>query len=287
MSQLTDHGENKLADFQRGQSMGLPTNWYIAALSAYSDSSVTEITGLGLTRASVARSLANWAGTQGDGTTLASSGTSHTTSNNNAISLGTASGSGSAVAFGLYDNSSGGNCWMVWEPEEAIDFTNGMAVELAAAQLKFSLGLTGGMTDYLCNKLIDLTFRAQAYSYPSSMWHGLFTSAPSNAGGGTEVGGGVGYARAELACSLAAISGTQGAGTTTASSGTGGRISNNSNVAHPSPTGSWGALAHGGWFDASTSGNLLWWRALTSPLTVSAGSPAPTYAADGAGWTFA
>jgi hypothetical protein len=287
MSQLTDYGENKLADFVRGQGLAaLPANWYLAPLSAYTDSSATEITGISLARVSKARSLANWAGTQGDGTTLASTGTTHTTSNNNSVALGTATGSATMVAVGFFDAASGGNCWMVWQLETPLSIVSSDVVTLAAGQVKFSLGLSGGLSDYLANKLIDLIFRGQAFSFPATMYHALYTSAPGNAGGGIEVGGGVAYARASLACTLAAISGTQSAGSTVASSGTGGRISNNVAVTHPQPTGSWGTPAWGGWRDASSAGNLLFHHALTRPLSISASSPPPSYAPNACGFTF-
>ncbi|HVM95564.1 MAG TPA: hypothetical protein VMT89_04205 [Candidatus Acidoferrales bacterium] len=66
----------------------------------------------GYARISVASSLANWAGTQGAGTTVASSGSSGTTSNNNAITFG-APTSGPTIIFGvvLMDASSSGNAW--------------------------------------------------------------------------------------------------------------------------------------------------------------------------------
>lgn len=288
MSQLTNFGENKLIDFLRGQGLSsLPASWYITPLSAYSDSSATEITGIGLARAAVTRSLANFSGTQGDGTTLASSGTSHTTSNNGSIALGTASGGATMVAVGFFDAASSGNCWMVWELETPLVINASDVVSLAAAQVKFSLGLTGGMSDYFANKLIDLIFRGQSYSMPASMWHALFTAAPTNAGGGTEVGGGVNYSRAELPCSLTALSGTQSAGSTSASSGTGGQSSNNIVVAHPQPSGSWGTCGHGGWKDASTAGNLLWWGALENALTIGASTPAPSFQPGDASFTFA
>jgi hypothetical protein len=287
VSQFTNYGENKLADFFRGQGLTLPANWFIGALSAYDEASVTEVTGIGLSRISRARSLANWAGTQGDGSTLASSGTSHTTSNNAAIGLGVATGSASIVAVGFFDAGVSGNCWMVWEFEDPLAVSSSDVVSLDVSQVKFSLGAAGGVSDYLSNKLVDLIFRAQAYAYPATLYHALYTATPSNAGGGTEVGGGVGYARAAIASSLAAWSGTQGAGTTLASSGTLGRISNNAALAHPAPSGSWGSPVAGGLLDAGTLGNLLFWHALTTPLTVSAGSPAPTFAADALGITIA
>lgn len=288
MSQFTNFGENEVADWFRSQGLGsLPANWYITPLSAYSDSSQTEITGIGLARASVARSLANFAGTQGDGTTVASTGTSHTTSNNNSIALGTATGSATMVAVGFFDASSGGNCRAVWELEEPLLISNTEVIALAPGQVKFSFGLAGGVSDYLANKFIDLYFRNQAFSFPATMYRGLMTGIPSNAGGGTEVGGGVGYARASLAATLAAISGTQSPGSTTASSGTGGRISNNVSVTHPTPTGSWGTPEWGTWYDAASAGNLLFWRALTNILTIGSGSPAPTSPANTCGFRVA
>lgn len=287
MSQLTNYGENKLADFLRGQAMGLPTDWYLTPLSAADDASVTEITGLGLSRVAVTRSLANFAGTQGDTTTLASTGTSHATSNNGAVNLGTASGTGTLTAIGFFDASSGGNCWFVWRLATPLAFGNGDPISFAISQIKFTLGLTTGMSNYLANKLIDLIFRGQAFSMPGTMYHALYTSAPNNAGGGTEVGGGVGYARAPLANSLTAICGTQGSGTTVASTGSGGRVANNVAVEHPAPTGDWGVCTHGGWKDASSAGNLLFWGELGSPVTPVAGSVGPNFAPDAAEFIFA
>lgn len=287
MSQFSDFGENQIADFARGEGLStLPANWYLTPLSAYSDSSATEITA-GLARVSKARSLVNFAGTQGDGTTLASSGTTHTTSNNNSIAFGTATGSATMSHVGFFDLSVDGNCWFAWELATPLSIIDTDVVTIAAGQVKFSLGLSGGLSDYLANKLIDLIFRGQAYSFPATMYHALYTSAPSNSGGGTEVGGGVGYARASLASSLAAISGTQAAGSTVASSGTTGRISNNVVVTHPQPTGSWSTPGWGGWLDASSAGNLLFWHALSNSATIGATSPPPSYAANACGFTFA
>lgn len=280
MSQFTDYGENQIADYIRGEGITLPANWYLAPLSAASDSSVTEITGLGLSRFSMARSLANWSGTQGPGTTIASVGSSHATSNNIAVPLGTASGTGSLVAIGLFDASVAGNCWMVWRLETPLSFGAADVIEFAAAAIKFTVGLAGGVSNYLSNKIIDLLFRAQSYSFPATLWHALYVTPPSNAGGGSEVGGGVGYARASLVCSLTNVCGTHGAGTTDVSSGTSGRIANNIAVTHPAPTGPWGVCTHGGWKDSSSGGELLFWRELDAPITPTLGSPAPSYAAD-------
>ena len=134
-------------------------------------------------------------------------------------------------------------------------------------------------SDYAENKLVDFLFRGQSFSAPASLFVGLFTAAPTDAGGGTECSGGD-YARAEVASSMANWSGTQGAGTTVASSGTSGTISNNVAITFPQPNGaSWGTVVAVGLFDASTSGNLIAWGAVSPSTTISDGDAAPQFAA--------
>jgi hypothetical protein len=137
----------------------------------------------------------------------------------------------------------------------------------------------GAMSDYLENKLIDHTFRGVSYTAPSGLYVALFTAAPSDSGGGTEVSGGS-YARVNLAPSTANWASTGGAGTTTnPSAGTSGTTSNNSAITFAAPTANWGVITHVGVFDASTSGNLLFWTALTTSKTVNNGDAAPSFAA--------
>jgi hypothetical protein len=127
------------------------------------------------------------------------------------------------------------------------------------------------MTDYLENKLVDSLFRGVAFTPGAALYIALFTAAPSDAGGGTEVTGGS-YARVALAPSTTNWAATNGATTTTnPSSGTGGTTSNNSAITFPTATASWGTVTHVGIFDASTAGNLLWWGALTSSQVVGSG----------------
>ena len=95
-------------------------------------------------------------------------------------------------------------------------------------------------SDYLEVKLLDLVFNGTTYTPPSNVYLALYTSAPSDAGGGTEVSGGS-YARQAL--SFAAASGR----TATTDADT-------LFTAVPA-----GDVTHFGILDASTSGNLLWW----------------------------
>lgn len=142
------------------------------------------------------------------------------------------------------------------------------------------------MSDYLENKLVDLTLRGQAFTAPATLYVSLHTTATTDAGGGTEVSGGS-YARVAVTASLANFAGTQSAGSTTASSGTGGATSNNNTITFPSPTANWGTVSHFGIWDASTAGNLLFHGALTTSKTINNGDAAPSFAAAALAITFA
>lgn len=75
---------------------------------------------------------------------------------------------------------------------------------------------------------------------------------------------GNGYTRTASASSLAAWAGTQGAGTTTASTGTSGKTSNNADIILPQPTGTdWLRADSVGFFDAVSAGNLWFASDLT------------------------
>jgi len=134
------------------------------------------------------------------------------------------------------------------------------------------------MSDYLENKIIDWLLRGQTFTPPATVYVGLLTAAPSDAGGGTEVSGGS-YARVAVASSLANWAGSQSAGSTTASTGTSGTTSNNAAVTFPAPTANWGTVTHFGVYDASSAGNLLFYAALTTSKTINNGDAAPSFAA--------
>lgn len=288
MSQLSNHAENKLADLVRGQAWSLGTDLYLALASAAADDTITELSGTGYARVSRSRSLANWAGTQGTGTVLASSGTSHASSNNAAVSWGTSGSAwGTATHVVMFDAASAGNAICYLALTDPIVIGNGDPVEVLAGALSFSLGVSGGCSDYLANKLIDFIWRGQAFTFPATLHAALLTAAPSNAGGGTEVGGGAGYARVPIAGSLANWSGTQSAGSTVASTGTGGQISNNGAITFAAPSGSWGTVGWVGYYDASSSGNLIFWAPLGAAKTIGAGATAPSFAAGSQTITFA
>lgn len=121
----------------------------------------------------------------------------------------------------------------------------------------------GSFSDYLENELLDHAFRNSSYTPPASVYVGLYTVAPTDAGGGTEVTGGA-YARV----------------TATFTAASGGAISNSSNLTFTTATASWGKILAAGVFDAATSGNMLGWALLTASKTISSGDTAQFNAGD-------
>lgn len=113
---------------------------------------------------------------------------------------------------------------------------------------------------------------------PHKVYFALFTVTPADSGGGTEVSGGS-YARVAVDCTLANFAGTQSAGSTTASSGTGGQTSNNAAITFVAPSATWGTVVAIGIFDTLTGGNLLAWGPLITSKSILSGDPAPSFAA--------
>jgi hypothetical protein len=117
------------------------------------------------------------------------------------------------------------------------------------------------MSDYLEGQIRAHIFRTASFTKPTALYVALFTAAPSDSGGGTEVSGGS-YARVNLAPLDA---------NWTAASGTNGLTDNASAITFPTASGSWGTITHMGIFDASSAGNLLFWGALTASKVVGSG----------------
>lgn len=126
----------------------------------------------------------------------------------------------------------------------------------------------GALTDYAENKVVDALLRGQSLGSPVTMYIGLATNTCLDSGAGTEPSGNA-YARVAVTSSLANWAGTQLAGSTVASSGTGGTTSNNSAITWAASTGAWGNLQSVCWYDAASAGNSWVCINLTSALNVS------------------
>lgn len=110
------------------------------------------------------------------------------------------------------------------------------------------------LSDYLENKLLDHVLRNTSYTSPTTVYVGLFTADPTDAGTGTEVSGGS-YARQILSVTTA----------------TGGIVTSSADVTFPQATGSWGTISHIGLLDALSSGNLLMHTPLTTSRAIESG----------------
>jgi hypothetical protein len=88
---------------------------------------------------------------------------------------------------------------------------------------------------------------------PTAWYVGLFTAAPSDTGGGTEVSGNA-YVREAVTFTVS-----------------GDLATNGSAIEWPTATGNWGSITHVAVFDAATSGTMLLHGALATAKTISTG----------------
>jgi hypothetical protein len=127
------------------------------------------------------------------------------------------------------------------------------------------------------NKILDAEMRDQPYTYPAQWWVAIFTATPTDTTAGTEIPtSGTNYGRQAIDRSLTAWSGTQGAGTTAASSSTTGAYgesSNNASIIFPTPTTDWGTAVALGLFTAETGGTLWRYHTLDTSKALFTGDP--------------
>jgi hypothetical protein len=112
-------------------------------------------------------------------------------------------------------------------------------------------------TDYTENLVLTYLFTTGSATRPTAWYVGLFTAAPSDTGGGTEVSGN-GYARV--------VTGTiSGSGTATT-------FTNAAAIEFAAASGgNWGTIGWAGIFTASTGGTLLAWAPLTTSKAINDG----------------
>jgi hypothetical protein len=113
-----------------------------------------------------------------------------------------------------------------------------------------------GLTNYAEDLVLDWLFTTGSATRPTVWYVGLFTVAPGEGGGGTEVSGGS-YARTSATFTVS------GTAPTTAS--------NSAAVEFPEASASWGTVVAAGIFDASTSGNLIAFANLTTSKSIDTG----------------
>ena len=117
-------------------------------------------------------------------------------------------------------------------------------------------------SNYLENEILDHILGNDPWSAPATVYIALYTVTPTDAGGGTEVTGGS-YARVAVTNNDTnwpdAVSGAKANGTA---------------IDFPQASGSWGTVVAFGILDAASTGNLLYWGAVTPNKAVDSGDTA-------------
>jgi hypothetical protein len=113
-------------------------------------------------------------------------------------------------------------------------------------------------TDHTENLVLTWLLTNGTATRPTAWYVGLFTAAPSDTGGGTEVTGN-GYAR--VATGTITVSGTSPTNATNAAA-----------IEFAAASGgNWGSIGWAAIFDADTSGNMIAWAALSTARTINDG----------------
>jgi len=102
-------------------------------------------------------------------------------------------------------------------------------------------------------RVLNYVFTTSSVTRPTTWRVALYTGAPSDTGGGTEVSGGA-YARQAVTFSVS--------GNTATNSGA---------VEYPTATANYGTVTHVGVFDATTGGNLIAYAALSASKAIATG----------------
>lgn len=119
--------------------------------------------------------------------------------------------------------------------------------------------MAGSFSDFLENELLDHVLGAAAYTAPATVYIALYTAAPLDSGGGTEVSGGS-YARKSVANNA-----------TQWPAAAGGAKANGQDITFVTATASWGTIVAFAVFDAVTGGNMLLWADLTDNKVIGNG----------------
>jgi len=103
------------------------------------------------------------------------------------------------------------------------------------------------MTNYLANQIGNATLTGATYTSPANVWASLYSTAPTANTSGTELTGN-GYSRQSITFSSAAN----------------GVVTSNVAVTFTNSTAAWPTIVAFGITDASTSGNLLYYKTIAA-----------------------
>jgi hypothetical protein len=118
-------------------------------------------------------------------------------------------------------------------------------------------------SNYLENKVLDHVLTATGYTAPTTRYLALFNNTSGNAAANLEAG------------TLTDETSTSGTAytrkTVTFASASSGSSATNATVTFDAATASWGTITHVAVMDAATSGNVLFWGAVTTSKTIDSG----------------
>jgi hypothetical protein len=113
-----------------------------------------------------------------------------------------------------------------------------------------------GLSNYGENLVLTWLLTTGSATRPTSWYIALYTVAPGEGGGGTEVSGGS-YARQAATFTVSGTSPTE--------------ATNSAAIEFPTATASWGTVVAAAIYDASTSGNMIAFANLDTSKTIDSG----------------
>jgi len=118
-------------------------------------------------------------------------------------------------------------------------------------------------SNYLENKVLDHVLTATSYTAPTTRYLALFTNTSGSAATNLEAG--------TLTDEVSTSGSAYGRETVTFAAASGGTSATNATVTFDTATANWGTITHVAVMDAETSGNVLFWGAVTTSKTIETG----------------
>lgn len=229
MGSISDHLENELLDHVFGVGAYTPPTIYIGLSTA---DPLDDASGL------AEPSGNNYARKAHSAWTVAAS---RTLSNTGAITFNQASGPwGTITHYAIFDALSAGNMLAHGSLSESKGVVSGNTPSIGNGEIDVSY-TAGDIFTHLANELLDHVFGNGVYTAPT-IYIGLSTTTPADAGTGITEPSGNNYARKAHASWGAA---------------SGGATDNTGAITFATPSGSWGLITHCVIMDALSAGNPL------------------------------
>lgn len=248
---ISDYLENKLLDHVlKNTAFSVPTNIYIALSKADPLDD-----GSGLSEPSPPNGYARVVCNVWD------AATGRATENTNVIEFAEATGDwGTITHFAIFDALTGGENMLAHGSLAASKtIGSGDNASFIAGDIDISFN-TGGVSDYLANKLLDHVFKTASYSQPANIYVALATATIGDSDTGTtitEPGGN--YARKGHDAYDAAAAGAS---------------ENTGVITFVTATSAWGTVTYVALIDAATLGNILFYAALDESKAIGNGDTA-------------